>query len=107
MRKRGLLALQLPWNLPNDRSRIKWDGAVILGGLECIVQTYFPASDFRLSEFNILDAHCDEHLPNVWAGTLKAHCRRLLGQGDDHQRSWDQEHAIFQIFHDNRFVEAY
>jgi hypothetical protein len=95
-----------PWNLPEDRLRMKWDRAVILGGLECVVQTYFPTSDARLSSFNIRDAHYDQRLPTVWAGILITHCQQVFGDGQG-QRTWNHDNTTIHLCHDDRFVEAY
>jgi hypothetical protein len=85
---------------------MKWDRAVVLEGLECTVQTWFPTSSSRLSELNLLDAHYDEHLPDVWAEVLRMHCRRLFGVGKQN-RIWQNDEVTFEIRHDDRFVEAY
>ena len=94
------------WNLPDDKLRMKWNGAVILDGLGCVIQTYFPTSHSRLASFNIMDAHYNKHPPNVWEGILKAHCLRLFGEGKN-QRSWTHDHVTLNLCHDDRFAEAY
>jgi hypothetical protein len=92
------------WNLPDDKFRMKWDGAVILDGLECVIQTWFRTK--RLSELNILDAHSRERSPHDWADVLKMHCQRLFGKGTD-QRSWQHDDVMIHLVHFDRFVEAY
>ena len=95
-----------PWNLPDDKTRIKWDKAVILGGMECVIQTYFPTANARLSQFNIMDAYYHENLPVIWADKLKAQCEKLFGRQAEH-KVWRQKNIALKICHDDRFVEAY
>ncbi len=95
-----------PWNLPDDTTRMKWEGVVILGGLECVIQTWFPSTMAKLSQFNVLTATQTENNPQVWADILKAKCGKLFGQQSEHG-IWRQDKVTFRIGHDDRFVEAY
>lgn len=95
-----------PWNLPEDKTRIKWDPAVIFGGMECVVQTWFPTDQFRLSKFNILDAHDDQHSPKVWADQLIARCEAVFGNRYEGEL-WLQNDVMVRLCFTDRFTEAY
>ncbi|MGE4489018.1 MAG: hypothetical protein AB7E95_05690 [Kiritimatiellales bacterium] len=96
----------LPWNLPEDRSRMKWENVIVLNGLECTAQTYFPNEQSPLLQINLLDAHYEEHPPHVWLETLQKHCRQVFGL-EIGLRTWQQGNIHLKIWHDDRFVEAF
>ncbi|MCX6894791.1 MAG: hypothetical protein NTZ16_04685 [Verrucomicrobia bacterium] len=96
-----------PWNLPDDKTRMKWDKAVILDGMECVIQTYFPTAKSKLSEFYIHEAHYEweNRCSQAWAETLKIKCENLFGQqnGDG---IWRQNNVTLAIVYTKRFEEA-
>lgn len=93
-----------PYNLPHDRTRVRWRNATVLSGLKCNVFTWFETADVKLHAFILEDIQSNRSYED-WKKILTEQCRKLFGN-ELHEGFWEFSNFHIQLRQDTRFVEA-